>query len=86
MLQLITINQQIKYIHHDNIVGCKYPKSRRFFWRINRQVEQLSEIIFKVIVKIALQCLMLPRSIASYSIYFFTDAGIESFQLPFTMW
>lgn len=66
--------------------GCKYPKSRRFFIKINRQVELLCEYVFTVVVKIALQFVMLPKCIGSYAIYFITDSGRDSFQLPIPLW
>lgn len=66
--------------------GSKYPKSEAFFWKINQQVERLCEIVFMVVVNIPLQCLMLPRSIISFSAYFFTDSGSDAFKLPIPLW
>lgn len=67
-------------------IGCKYPESKVFFLKTNRQVERLSEIIFMVMIKIAVHLLMLPKCIASFCDYFMTDAGRDSFILPFPMW
>lgn len=68
------------------ISGCKYRKSEAFFFKISEQIEQLSEIIFAVFVKVILQCIMLPKCFASFGIYYITDAGSDSFQLPFPTW
>lgn len=73
-------------IEIDHILGCKYPKSRRFFLKTNRQAERLSEIVFTVVVKICVQLTILPKFVASLCVYFFTDAGRDSFQLPLPIW
>lgn len=68
-------------------LGCKYPKSRRFFLKTNRLVEQLCGIVFTCIVKVALQCYMLPKCIVSFAAYFVPDSqGSDSFQLPIPLW
>lgn len=68
------------------ILGCKYPQSEAFFMKANRQVERLTEIIFIGIVKIALQLIMLSKAFICFGIYFTTDSGSDSFDLPFPMW
>lgn len=68
------------------ILGCKYLKSRRFFLKTNRQAERLSEIVFRVVVKVCVQLTILPKFVASLCVYFFTDAGRDSFQLPLPIW
>lgn len=67
-------------------LGCKYPKSEALFFKANQQVEQLSQIIFTALVKVALQLFMLPKFIVSYVVYVTTDTGSESFQLPVPFW
>lgn len=68
------------------ILESKYPKSWRFYLNTNRQVERLSEIISMVVVRISLQCFMLPKCMVSFAVYFFTDSGSDSFELPFPLW
>lgn len=67
-------------------LGCKYPQSKRFFSTTRHQIERSSEIIFVVIVKIALQCLILPKCVVSFAVYFITDSGRDSFELPLPLW
>lgn len=67
-------------------LGCKYPKSRKFFLKTNRQVERLSEISFMLQMKVFVQCFMLPKFIASIGLYFITDSGNDALQLPIPMW
>ena len=68
-------------------LGCrKRLKSRLLFFETNRKVEKLSEMIVFVIMKIALQCSILPKCIASIVDYFITDLGRDSFELPFPFW
>lgn len=66
--------------------GRKYPESSRFFLKISHQIEQLSELVFIAVVEVALQCYMLPKLIVSYAVYFITDTGADSFQLPLPLW
>lgn len=66
--------------------GCKYPQSRTFFLKINQQVERLSELIFMWVMKILLPFEVLPKSLACFGIYFLTDVGRDSFELPFPIW
>lgn len=68
------------------ILGSKNPKSEALFFKADQQVEQLSGITFTVLVKILLQCFMLPKCIVSYGVYFITDSGNESFQMPVPFW
>lgn len=67
-------------------LGCEYPESMTFFLKIRQRVERLSEIVFMVVVKISLQLVMLPPCIVSFGVYFFTDSGSVSFQLPILIW
>lgn len=67
-------------------LGCAHPKSRRFLLLVRQQVEQLSEIVFTAMLKVALQCFILPPCVVSFGVYIFTDAGTEAFQLPLPMW
>lgn len=72
-----------------SILECKHSKSRHFFLKTNQQVEQLSEIVFMMVVKIALQLVMLPKSLVSYGIYFFSasnDLENGPFQMPVPLW
>lgn len=67
-------------------LGFKYPKSKAFFLKTNRQVERLSEIIFMLIMKIGLPGFMLPKCIVSLTVYIRTDTGRDAFELPIPMW
>lgn len=51
-----------------------------------QRVERLSEITFTVVMKVIVQCMALPKCIVSFGVYFFTDSGSDSFQLPFPLW
>lgn len=68
------------------ILGCKHPKSLAHFSRTNEQIEKLTELVFMLVVEIFLQLVMLPRCIVSFIVYFVTDSGCDSFELPLPMW
>lgn len=67
-------------------LGCECAKSEALFLKSSQQVEQMCKIIFVLVVKIALQCYMLPNCAVSYGIYLLTDSGSNSFQLPVPFW
>lgn len=48
--------------------------------------DSLSEIIFMIVMNIALQSYVIPIFIISFGVYFITDSGSDAFQLPFPMW
>lgn len=68
------------------VSGRKDPKSKAFFIKTDRQVEQLSKIVYTVVMKVAVQLILLPKCIVSFGTYFFTDSGSDSFELPFRLW
>lgn len=89
----LQVSQPSIISYHDQLVqtircilGCKYPKSRRFFWKINRQVERLSETIFTVVMKTVVQILILPKCVVSFATYLISDLASDSFQLPIPLW
>lgn len=59
------------------ILGCKYPKSRRFFMETSEKIERLSKIVFMLVVKIIVQFVMIPKCVVSFAVYFISDAAIE---------
>lgn len=54
--------------------------------KTSQQVERSSEIVFMMVLKIALPLLLLPAFIASCGNYFLANMGNNSFQLPVPMW
>lgn len=68
------------------ILGCKFLKSKEIFLKTSRQVDRLCELVFLVIMKISAQGIILSKCIISFSVYFITDSGSDSFVLPFPMW
>lgn len=68
------------------ILGCKYRQSKALFLKTTQQVEQMSEFFFMLTVKVTLQLVLLPKVVVSFGTYFITDAGNDSFQLPYPMW
>lgn len=67
-------------------LGCAYPKSEALFFKASHQIERLSETVFAVVMKIALQLYILPKCIVGYALYFITNSENKSFPLPFPMW
>lgn len=68
------------------ILGLEHPTSEALFFRTSQQVERLSEIVFTLLMKVFLQCFKPPNCLVCFGIYFTTDTGNDSFDLPFLMW
>lgn len=64
----------------------EYPASKKSFIKINHLVEKCSETIYFAVVKVSPQCVIYPKFIISYMLYFATDLGRDSFELPFPIW
>lgn len=73
-------------VESQNISGLKYPGSKAIYDENNQQIEKWSEIIRLAAGKGTPICLILPKSLLSFFLYFATDSGRESFFLPLPMW
>lgn len=67
-------------------LGRKYAKSEALFFETSQQVERLSEIVFTVLMKVAVPCFILPKCIVIFVVYFTTDLESDLFQLPYPLW
>lgn len=74
------------FLSKNSSLECKDPQSKAIFLKSSQLVERLSEIVFTVLVKVVVQCSVLPQCIVSFGVYFITDSGSESFQLPVPFW
>lgn len=52
----------------------------------NQTVEKWCKIVYIVLVKLSVPCIVLPKSIYSLIIYFITDLGPDAFELPIPVW
>lgn len=68
------------------ILGIKYSESKTIYNETNQLAEKLSKIIYLVIVKISIPCLVLPKIIVCFIAYYATDSGNDAFELPLPMW
>lgn len=62
------------------------PASRAKLKKTNQLIEKLCETFYFAVIKAGIPALMLPKAIISYTIYYTTDAGAASFELPFAAW
>lgn len=66
--------------------GSKKPESEAIHVETNRIAEKWCEIGHFAIAKVTPICLIFPKIIISYVIYFTTNAGNEAFELPLLFW
>ena len=67
-------------------LGMKNPKSKIIYEKTNQLAEKLSTAVFFVIVKVSVPCIVFPKCIISYIVYFTTDLGADAFDSPLPMW
>lgn len=64
--------------------GKQYPESMAKYKKTNKLIEQLSEAIYLITVKMLLPAIMMPKFLVSFFTYYFgTDSGSDCFDLPF---
>lgn len=68
------------------IGSSKHQASKALFEKTCQEVEKWSEIIFFMMMRLSLPCIMLPVCIGSFFVYFTTNLGNESFILAIPMW
>ena len=71
---------------HENFLGSQNPASKTIYVKVIHLIDKLSRFANLCILKVTLPCLILPRYVASFYIYFTTDVGNDAFELPLTMW
>lgn len=67
-------------------LGIIYPASMEMHSKTNQLVEQLTEILFLFLTRVAAPGFIMPKFLTSFFIYFTTDDGNEAFELPLPMW
>lgn len=67
-------------------IGSECPASQQLYTETNQLVEKFTKIMYIVIVYMTMPCILLPKSIHSFYIYFTTDLGADAFELAFPMW
>lgn len=71
---------------NQNVPGQKCPGSKVIYDENKQLIEKWSEIIRLAAGKGTPICLILPKSLLSFFLYFATDSGRKSFFLPLPMW
>lgn len=54
--------------------------------KTNELVEKWCKLAYFIVVKVAVLGLIMPKTLASYFIYFTTDAKQDAFELSIPMW
>lgn len=67
-------------------LGSKYADSKKIYDQTIQKMEKWSKIIYLGISRVLPICLMLPKFIISFSLYYTTDLDRGAFILPFPTW
>lgn len=67
-------------------LGLGDPTSKTICEKTNKLVEKWCKIGFFVLKYVISSCFIFPKAIISFLIYFTTDLGNDSFDLPLPMW
>lgn len=71
---------------NQSVSGCKNLKSMAHFSISSQHVKRMGEIVFTLMMKIFLQCVILPDAVGGFAVYFFTDSEDDLFELPIPLW
>lgn len=66
--------------------GLKYPAPRAEYEKVSRSMDKLGKIMLFAAMGAFLICMVVLECVASFTIYFTTDLGRDSFVLPIPMW
>lgn len=78
---------QITNIHFlTNDLNILEMGDSKLYAKTNASVEKFSELVVLLMPKMSPILFVLPIPVASYFIYFTTDAGNDAFHLPYQMW
>lgn len=66
--------------------GTQNPVSKAIFQETTKQMEKLCEVAHFTMMTISLPCIMYPKLLISFFIYFTNDFDKSAFELPFPMW
>lgn len=66
-------------------VELEFPETKAMSINTNLQVEKWSGFIHSLILKILCPAFMLPKFFVSLFVYFTTDTGNDTLELPFPM-
>lgn len=67
-------------------VGLQDPVVKAMYIENNQFMEKVGKISFTVLVKLSPICFVFPKAILCYWIYFTSDLGNATFDLPYVMW
>lgn len=68
------------------ISGLGNPTSTAIYTKVNQKIEKWTKTIHLFMVEVTAVLFIFPKLIMSYVLYYTTDTGGESFELPFPMW
>lgn len=73
-------------INIENFPGLGRPVSKAIYDEFSQLIEKWSDITSLALAKGTPICLILPKSLVSFALYFTTDSADKSFLLPLPMW
>lgn len=69
-----------------SISGVKYSESKAIYKEANRLTEKWIKLVYVLIVKVSIQCFVIPEIFITFFIYFTTDVGNDAFVLLLPLW
>lgn len=68
------------------ISGLKKAHSKAIYEDLHARMEKWTELIHLANVKVTLPCVVIPKFVMSFYVYYTTDVGGDAFQLPTYAW
>lgn len=74
--------RQVKLV----LLGSSNAKLTALYNELNRKTEKCSKIIYFITTKLSPICIIVPKSIICFFVYFTTNLAADAFELPLPMW
>lgn len=82
----IILRQILKVIASKLVTGLTNNLSKNLYMETNQRAEKLCQILHFALTKVSVPCVMMPKLIISYFLYYAMDERDEAFQLPTPKW
>lgn len=76
----------MKKPHTQKKTGSQFPESAEIYKKVIKLTKNMNRFINFIISKATAPCVIIPKYIACYYIYFTTDTGNDAFELLLPMW
>lgn len=75
-----------QFVKSTKFIGMKTPTMRSMYLAANRETEKWCKVAFVLLVILTPICLVLPKALFIYFVYYTMDVSGDAFVLPYLIW